>query len=99
VHIKLFASRDHTQCGVAGIVAKATRPTIEIGPLNLYRTHHGFDGAADAFSGLQHLVTPGTGDLVAVVFTTVDMRHDRLGKTPSELLAQSPHRCGHLHEG
>jgi hypothetical protein len=32
-------------------------------------------------------MTPPTGGLMTVVFTTVDMRHDRLGQTPGELLA------------
>jgi hypothetical protein len=29
----------------------------------------------------------------------MDMRHDRLGDTSGELLAQSPHRCCHLWQG
>ena len=40
--------------------------------------------------------TCGQVTCCAVVFTTVDMRHDRLGEAPGELLAQVPHRGGHL---
>jgi hypothetical protein len=37
--------------------------------------------------------------LGAVVLTTVDMRHDRFGNAPGELLAQGPHRGYHLWYG
>ena len=36
---------------------------------------------------------------MAIVFTPVDMRHDRLGDASGELLAQGPHRGRHLWEG
>jgi hypothetical protein len=65
----------------------------------MYWTHHGFDGTADERSCLYHPSTPWTGDLLTVVFTPVDMHHDRLGQTAGVLLAQVPHRGGHLHEG
>ena len=70
-------------------------PTIKIRPLKLHRPHHGFDRAADVFSGLQHPLTPRTGNLGAVVLTTVDMRQD-VSVMPGELLAQGPHRCRYL---
>ena len=50
-----------------GGTATATGPTIAIGPLKLHWPHHGFDRAADTFSGVQHTRTLRTGHLGALV--------------------------------
>jgi hypothetical protein len=44
----------------------------------------------------QHPITPGAGNLCAVVLTTMDMRNKRLRDASSELLAQGLHCCSHL---
>ena len=99
VPIELFAPCDHPQRLVAGIAANATRPAIEIGSLDLHWSHQRFYGAADELAGSQHPVALRTVDLRTIMFTAVDLRHHRFGDTPGELLAQVPHRGGHLQKG
>src|SRR3954469_24468404 len=99
LHVELKSIRAQAQYLIEGGHPTATGPTIEIRPLKLHRPHHGFDGAAHGLAGLQHPITLWTENLLAIVFPTVDMRNDRLSDAPGELLAQVPHRGGHLHEG
>src|SRR5215216_5869282 len=96
LYIELFAPRHDPHRFIEGIVAHATRPTIEIRPLKLHRPYQGFHGATHGLSGLQYTITLRTVARLAVVFPTVDIRHDCFGDAPSELLAQVPHRGGHL---
>src|SRR5262249_20607550 len=96
LQIKLFASRHHTQCVVEGLAAYATTPTREIGPLQLHRPHQSFHGTADERLSPQHPSTRGAVDPGAVMLTTMNMRNKRLREAAHELLAQGPHRGGHL---
>jgi hypothetical protein len=87
LHIELFAPRDHARRFIEGIAANATGTAIEIRPLKLYRSSHGLDRAADEFASPHQSTTLRTRDLLALMFTTVDMSDHRLGDAPGELLA------------
>src|SRR5262249_28525392 len=87
LHVELFTPCHHTQHVVEGIHALLARPTIKIRPLKLDGPSQGFDRTADEIASLPDRMTPRAGSVMPVVFTTVDMRHDRLGDAPGELLA------------
>src|SRR5215470_4433830 len=96
LHVELFTTCHQTQHVIEGVETYTTSAAIEVGSLQLHWPHHRLDRTTDLLLHLEHSRTPWTAGLLALAFTHVGMRHDRLRDAPGERLAQVPYGGGHL---